>query len=129
MTPGKTGDLGRAPSVHFFAWCGQHRAGTRVQYKGIKDNGVESGRTSSASLSSDDKDDTPELAAAAPTLSKLPLYKCQLAHPESILIRPLYNLSLKRRGGQHPHRTKMEVFNLKKYRCIKKWGVGWGVGW
>lgn len=69
---------------------------------------MESRRTSSASLSSDDKDDTPELAAAAPTLSKLPLYKYQLAHPESILIRPLYNLSLKRRGGQHPHRTKME---------------------
>lgn len=87
---------------------------------------MESRRTSSASLSSDDKDDTPELAAAAPTLSKLPLYKYQLAHPESILIRPLYNLSLKRRGGQHPHRTKMEVFNLKKYRCIKKWGGG---GW
>lgn len=89
---------------------------------------VESGRTSSASLSSDTKT-TPQSWLLQLLLFQsfpFPSANLHVLISNTGLIRPPYNSSLKRGGGQHPHRTKMEVFNLKKYSCIKNEGAGDG---
>lgn len=85
---------------------------------------VESGRTSSASLSSDTKTTPRSWLLQFLLFQSFPFTSANLhiLISNSGLIRLLYNSSLKRGGGQHPHRTKIEVFNLKKYDCIKNGG-------
>lgn len=70
------------------------------------------------------KGDIPELALQLLLVQSFPFTRTnlQILISNSGLIRPWYNSFLKRGGGQHPHRTKMEVLNLKKYCCIKMGG-------
>lgn len=72
------------------------------------------------------KGDIPELALQLLLIQSVPLTRTnlQILISNSGLIRPWYNSFLKRGGGQHPHRTKMEVLYLKKYCCIKNGGRG-----
>lgn len=72
------------------------------------------------------KGDIPEMALQLLPVQRVRLTRTnlQVLIPNSGLIRSCYNSFLEGGGGQHPHRTKMEVLNLKKDCCIKKWEEG-----